>query len=237
MRPLVGLRLPGATRSGRTRLAVAALAVAALGVSAAACGPAQPTTSPAPSGSGLAPLAASPGATATPSTANSPSPPAIASPPASPAGVTVDPGLLEVLPAKVDGVSLQPDPTTAAQVAGDHLLAGSAISIAVALAVGTGASASDDLAVASVIRLRPDVFDEAFFQEWRDTYDEAACEVADGVASDTETEIGGRTAYVGTCVGGAQTYHVYLEDQVFIVSITASGARRFGELILAGLAG
>jgi hypothetical protein len=154
-----------------------------------------------------------------------------------PAGVIVDPGLLEVLPAQIDGVALEPDPTTAAQVASDHLLADSALSIAVALAIGPGSAGSDDLAVASVIRLRPDVFDEAFYQEWRDTYNEAACEVADGVQSDTQTEIGGRTTYGGTCVGGAQTYHVYLEDQGFIVSITATGERRFGELILAGLAG
>jgi hypothetical protein len=32
------------------------------------------------------------------------------------------------------------------------------------------------------------------------------------------------------------TYHTYLEDQGFIVSITATGPRRFGELIVAGLA-
>ncbi len=222
------MSLPGPGLGLTLRLA------AVLALAAAACGPTQLTTSPAPSGASASPPT-SPQATATLSTPGSSS--VVVSPPASPAGVTVDPGLLEVLPAQIDGVTLHPDPTTAAQVAGDHLLAGSAISLAVALAVGPGAAGSGDLAVASVIRLRPDVFDEAFFQEWRDTYDEAACEVADGVASDTETEIGGRTAYVGTCVGGAQTYHVYLEDQGFIVSITASGARRFGELILAGLAG
>jgi hypothetical protein len=151
--------------------------------------------------------------------------------------VTVDPGLLEVLPAQIDGVTLEPDPTTATQVASDSLLAESALSIAVALAVGPGSSGSDDVAVASIIRLRPDVFDEAFYQEWRDTYNEAACEVADGVESEDQATIGGRQAYVGTCVGGAKTYHTYLEDQGFIVSITATGARGFGELILAGLAG
>jgi hypothetical protein len=148
----------------------------------------------------------------------------------------VDPGLLEVLPTGIDGVTLQPDPDQAAQIASDPLLAESTLSLAVALAA-PGASDSEDLAVASVIRLRPDVFDEAFYQEWRDTYNNAACEVADGVEAEDETEIAGRPVYAGTCVGGARTYHTYLVDQGFIVSVTATGERRFGELIMAGLAG
>jgi hypothetical protein len=149
--------------------------------------------------------------------------------------VTVDPGLLEVLPASVDGIPLVADPDTAAEVAADPLLAESALTIAVALAVAP-TSATDDLAVASVIRLRPDVFDEAFFQEWRDTYNEAACEVADGVESETATLIGVHPSYIGTCVGGAQTYHTWLEEQGFIVSVTGTGERNLGEQIIAGLA-
>lgn len=202
----------------------------------AACGPTAPTNPPTFAAS----PSASPTAGASPATPSGSS--AMESPPSLPPDVTVDPGLLEVLPATIDGVTLEPDPATAAQVASDPLLAESALSIAVALAAGPGASAasdsagSADLAVASVIRLRPDVFDEAFYQEWRDTYNEAACEVADGVQSEDQTEIGGRQTYTGTCVGGALTYHTYLEDQGFIVSITATGDRHFGELILAGLA-
>jgi hypothetical protein len=141
--------------------------------------------------------------------------------------------LLEVLPAEVDGIALEPDPATATQIASDLLLADSAISIAVALAVVPG---SDDVAVASVVRLHPDIFDEAFYQEWRDTYDDAACEVADGVESTDETDLAGRLVYVATCAGGAMTYHAFLEDQVFLVSVTASGQRQLGELIMAGLA-
>jgi len=201
-----------------------------------ACGPTQPTESAAtpPEASataaptGPAPRSASP-SVPLPSTS-------LEIPPSLPPGVSVDPGLLEVLPASVDGVALEPDPDTAIEIAADPLLAKYALSIAVALAA-TGSSTSDNLAVASVIRLRPEVFDEAFYQEWRDTYNEAACEIADGVEFETATEIGGRAAYVGTCSGGAQTYHTYLEDQGFIVSISATGERRLGEQILAGLAG
>ena len=202
---------------GRSSLVL--LAVAA---TFAACGPIAPTSPP------------SGAASTTPSQPPSPSIRA-ASPPALPAGVTVDPGLLEVLPAEIDGVTVEPDATAAAEIGRDPLLAESALSIAVAFVVAASTSGSEDLAVASVIRLRPDVFDEAFYQEWRDAYNEAVCEVADGVESEEETEIGGRLVYAATCVGGAQTYHTYLEDQGFLVSITATGERRFGELILAGL--
>lgn len=225
---------------GGSRLTLLLAAVLAL-VGAAACGPTPPTTPPTtpPPPTPAASASVSPTASVPLATTSPPAPSASAaveSPPALPASVTVDPGLLEVLPAQIDGVALEPDQATAAQVATDSLLAESALSIAVALAVAPGSSGSQNLAVASVVRLRPDVFDEAFYQEWRDTYNEAACEVADGVQSETQTEVGGRTTYVGTCVGGAQTYHVYLEDQGFIVSITATGERRFGELVVAGLA-
>ena len=159
------------------------------------------------------------------------------SPSVLPVGVAVDPGLLEVLPTQVDGVTLEPDPTTAAEIAADPLLAKSAVSIAVAAAIAPGTSGADDIGIASVIRLRPGVFDDAFYMEWRETYNRGACVVADGVETEEPAEFGGRAAYVGTCVGGAHTYHTYLEDQGFIVSITATGERRFGELILAGLAG
>jgi hypothetical protein len=177
-----------------------------------------PTTSAEPAASSASPIEASPSA---------------------PAVVQVDPGLLEVLPREIDGVPLEADPSTAAEVGADPLLAESATGLVVALAVAPGASDSgdEDLAVASVIRLKPDVFDEAFYQEWRDTYDQAACEVADGVEGVGETSVGGHHVYVGTCAGGAMTYHTYLEDQNFLVSVTATGPREFGLLVMAGLAG
>ena len=201
-----------------------------------ACGATTPTPS---SSASSTPVASQPAPSASLPSASPPVPTtsaAVASPPGLPVGVIVDPGLLEVLPATIDGVALQPDPATAAEIAAAVPLAENALSIAVAVAAAPGSSDGEDLAVVSVVRLRPDVFDEAFFQEWRDTYDEAACEVADGVESSIETEIGGRRTYVGTCAGGARTYHTYLIDQGFIVSATSTGKQRFGELIVAGLA-
>jgi hypothetical protein len=224
--------MPASPAGPRGWLARSVLVLALVG----ACGPTGPASptpgNPSPTASGPASASPSPVASSPPPASGpSQSPPA----PSLPVGVSVDPGLLEVLPTAVDGVALEPDPATATQIAGDLLLADSAISIAVALAVAPGLG-SDDVAVASVVRLHPDVFDEAFYQEWRDTYDDAACEVADGVESTDETDIAGRLVYVATCTGGAMTYHTFLEDQVFFVSVTASGQRHLGELIMAGLA-
>jgi hypothetical protein len=221
------------------RPGVAALlgAIAALVVSTAGCGQNPPSTGPTASPSVAATQSAAPSRSApSPTPAASPSAPAGSGPPL-PAGVSVDPGLLEVLPTAVDGVTVEPDPVTADEVSRDPLLAGSALSIAVALAAAPGGTGADDLAVANVIRLRPDVFDEAFYQEWRATYDEGACGVADGVESETEAVIGGHQTFLGLCVGGAATYHTYLEDQGFLISVTATGERRLGELIIEGLAG
>ena len=226
-------RRPG--RPGRWRVRwFATLLLAAQAVGLAACGPTEPSVSATPSASASAVPTPSASRSTSPSVATPST--SVEIPPSLPPGVTVDPGLLEVLPLAADGVALAADPATATEVAEDPLLAESALSIAVAIAAAPGASESDDVAVASVIRLRPDIFDEAFYQEWRDTYNEAACEVADGVESETATEIGGHATYVGTCAGGVQAYHTYLEDQGFIVSVTATGGRRLGELIIAGLA-
>jgi hypothetical protein len=203
-------------------------------LAAGGCGP-SPSVSGPPTASTSA-AAAAPSASATPAvsptTARSPGAVQSVAP-----RLTVDATLLEILPAQIDGVALEPDPATAAQIAGDPTLAGSALAIAVALAIRPGTSSGDDLAIVSVIRLRPGVFSETWFATWRSTYDEGACEVAGGIdGSPSQVSIGGHTVYVGTCAGDAQTYHVHLADPTLIVSITAAGPRRFGELVVAGLA-
>jgi hypothetical protein len=152
------------------------------------------------------------------------------------AGLSVDASLLSVLPARIDGVALEPDPTTAAEIAADPTLAGSAQAIAVALAIRPGTSSGDDLAIVSVIRLRPGVFSDDWFATWRTTYDQSACDVAGGVkGAPSQVSIAGRTVFSGTCAGDAQTYHVHLADSSLIVSITAAGPGHFGELVVAGL--
>jgi hypothetical protein len=178
-------------------------------------------------------LASASGATATPAQSAS----NVAASSSTQPSLVVDARLLDVLPSEIDGVALEPDPTTALQIATDPTLAGFAEAIAVALAISPGTSSGDDLAISSVIRLRPGVFSDAWFRTWRTTYDAAACEVAGGIQGQpSEVQIGGRTAYVGTCAGDAHTYHVHLADPTLIVSITSAGPRGFGELVVAGLA-
>ncbi len=218
-------------RSDRGSVVKILVAAAAVALAVAACGPTPPPTTAAPT---EPPVSPTPIASTSPSPSAAPSP-SVAIPPSLPPDVAVDPGLLEVLPAEIEGIALEPDPDTAAGIAADPLLAASALSIVVGLAASPSLEA-DDLAVAAVIRLRPDVFDEAFYQEWRDTYNEAACEVTDGVETETSTEIGGHTTYVGLCAGGVETFHTYLEDQGFIVSVTSTGDRRLGEQVIAGIA-
>jgi hypothetical protein len=146
----------------------------------------------------------------------------------------IDPGLLAVLPANVDGVPIQAAPETAAGMVADPALTRSASAVAVGLVVAPGDSGSEDLAVATVLQLRPGVFSDAFFSQWRLDYDGAACAPAGGVASHAQEVIGSNTVQVTLCRQGARTYHVHLAGDV-LVSVTAAGDRRFGERIVAGL--
>ena len=203
---------------------------AALAAFAAACGTA-PVTS-------VTPVAATPATSAPPITSSSPStadPAAAAASPGGSGGIAIDASLLGVLPGEVDGVPLEPDAATAADVTGDPALARSASALGVAIAIAPGASATADLAVVWVVQLRPGVFNDGFFRNWRDTYDEAACAAAGGVDGHAEAVIAGRDTRIGTCAGGVRTYHIHLARRDLLVSITAAGERRFGELVAAGL--
>ena len=151
------------------------------------------------------------------------------------AAIVVDETLIDYLPIEVAGVALTSDPGTAGDIASDPDLAASASAITVAFAIAPGASVGDDVAVASVVRLKPGVFDAEFFRSWRDSYDEAACEAAGGTAGNAQAVIGGRATDIGTCAAGAHTYHVYLEASNVIVSVTSVGELRLGEQIVAGL--
>lgn len=197
-----------------TRSIALAGGLLAVGILIGACGGDTATTTAAPTASLLPPASGTPtGASA----------------------ILVDETLLDYLPVQVGGIALERDPDTAGNIASDPDLAERASAIGVAFAISPGASTADDVAVVSVVRLRSDVFDDAFFRSWRDSYDAAACEAAGGVDGHAEAEIDGRTTYIGTCAAGAHTYHVYLDGPNVIVSVTSVGEGRFGEQIVAGL--
>ena len=143
----------------------------------------------------------------------------------------MDLSLLDHLPATVDGLPVEADAETSASIAASPSLASDASAIAIARVV---APTSDDLAIASIVRLRSGPFSDASFDTWRSTYDRAACEPAGGLAATDEQQIGGRDVFVGTCNGGAQTYHVALGDDI-LVSVTAIGSRHLGDQLVAAL--
>ena len=155
---------------------------------------------------------------------------------AGPTDISVDPSLLALLPADIGGVALTPDPETAAEVAAAPSLGPSLSAIAVAAAFGPPASdAIGDYVVATVARLRPEVFDEAWFRDWRDSFDAGVCEQAGGVSGHAETTLAGHQTFIGSCTGGVHTYHVYLPRQDVVVSLQGIGPGRFGERVIEGL--
>jgi hypothetical protein len=148
--------------------------------------------------------------------------------------ITVDETLLRFLPASIGGIGVGYSAEATAEVRDDPVLARNASAVVYGMAVDP---ATGDLVVAAVVRLRPGVFTEAFYRSWRSTYDRAACAQAGGVAGAAEATVDGRRVDIGTCTGGAHTYHVYLELPAVMISATSVGARRFGEQLVGGLRG
>ena len=209
---------------------LAAIVAMALIASAAACGASTVTSGP--------PSAAPSGAIGVPATSDpATDPPPTASGSLAPSGsiapIVIDPWLLDLLPPQVDGFPLEPAAAAAGEMITDAKLAASASGVAVAVAA-TGSATTDDFASVSVVRLRPGTFTEPFFADWRRSYDEAACAPAGGVASHAQQVIGAHVIEVTVCTGGARTLHVHLAGDV-LVSITAVGDRKLGDLVMAGL--
>ncbi len=192
------------------------VALLALALAGGCAGPSTPSGSGSVPGSAIAPPAP---ASATPVSAT----------PAAPA--SIDPGLLALLPAAVDGRPIVE--TTDAESAGasDPSIAAAAAR----LAMGYVESASGaDWAIMSVVALRPGAWSEAFFRDWRDTYDAGVCGSHGGVGGNASATIAGRVVYITTC-GPIRTYHVHLPGHDVVVSVAAVGDGRYGERVMAGL--
>ena len=150
--------------------------------------------------------------------------------------IAVDDTLVELLPNDVGGVPLTGDPATAAEIAVDPSLIGFVAAVAVAAAFAPAPTEGvGDYVVVTLARLEPGVFDDAFFRDWRDTFDDAVCAQAGGVAGHAEAEIAAHRTYITTCAGGVRTYHVHLDSSDVIVSMQAVGDGRFGERVVEGL--
>ncbi len=207
-------------RSGPSRVGAAATLLAALVL--AACGGPSPTSTPAAS-QGIPPT--QPAATATPAETAGPGQSGSA------ADLPVnDPSLLALLPATVDDVAVTEEPESFAEAIGDPDFVAS-----VEAAAFPFVTRSSDLASGVVARLRPGVFSDAFFRDWRDSYNTGACAQAGGVVGNAEAELGGRTVYIASCAGGLLVYHAWLDQSGVLVSMFSLGERRFGEQLMSGL--
>ena len=153
------------------------------------------------------------------------------SPTASPA-IAVDPGLLDVLPAQLDSLDRQHDPTIDAGAFADPSLPGIATGGVTALYIDPP---TGQFAYAAVIRLASGDLTDAQFRDWRDTFDAGACAQAGGVGGHAEATIGGHDTFIGTCTGGLTTYHTLLASRGLLVSISAVGDRRLGEQLVSKL--
>ena len=186
-------------------------------------------TVPRPSVPATPPGSASPEAVARPTPTeplNGPSVP--------PIGVDPDPSLLDLVPASEAAATLTYDPETTASVAADKTLAKSISYLAIGLARPTGAAATDaDFAIVNVARPRDEnAVNDAWFRDWRDSYDKPACAQAGGVARHSQTEVAGLTVFIAACANGAFTYHALIADGGIVLSITSVGPANLGRTIV-----
>jgi hypothetical protein len=154
--------------------------------------------------------------------------------------VAVDRSLLAFIPIGGGGLIQMVDPETTAQVARDPELESNATGLLIVTYVPdptlSSGAPGDDLAVVSVVRLRDPAADDAWFRGWRESYDTAACANAGGVTRNSQTDVAGRTVFIGACAGGAFTYHTRLSNGAIVVSITSIGPLRLGETVIERLA-
>ena len=123
---------------------------------------------------------------------------------------------------------------TAGRVASDKGLAKDASALAIGLYTVTGQQPVADYAITSIVKLRDPLANEDWFRAYRDSYDASACAQAGGVVRHAEAPIAGRQVFIGSCAGGAFTYHLRLDAQGLVISITGVGPGRLGERV-AGL--
>ena len=166
-------------------------------------------------------------------------PPSVATSPSdgpSPAGasagssVLLDETLLRILPPDIDGAPVTAEPDSFAEAASDPDFARNVESAAFAVVVDGG-----DLASGVIANLRPGLFSDSLFRDWRDTYNVGACDQAGGLEGNAQADLGGRTVYIATCKGGLHVYHAYLPERGVIVSLFSLGDRRFGERLISDL--
>ena len=137
------------------------------------------------------------------------------------------------MPKSIGSIPITPSPEAAAEPAADASLAKSAQSLAVGLAVD---QATGNLVVASVVRLKPGVFSDEFFRDWRDSFDEGVCGQAGGVTGNAQAD-DRRPDRVHRDVRRAASTPITSTSRAptSIVSLNAVGDGRMGEQLMDSL--
>ena len=148
------------------------------------------------------------------------------------AQVTIDPALLAILPREVDGIAVIESPEGDSDALADDVLPTIATAAVGAVAVDAQAQ---DLAYALVVKLRKDAFNDGVFRDWRDSYDAGACAGESEVVGNASATVKGNTVYIGTCSSGLRTYHVWLKDKDILISVSSTGDKRLGLVMLNNL--
>ena len=224
------MRFEAARIAVRFAVASSALVLVVTGCNATASPALSPPAASEPSARPSSAPSASPAAIVPTSPASSAA--SSASPGPSGPTVPIDPTLLAILPSTVAGQAITEIPEIEANLKTDPDLVANAAALAVGLGVNSG---TGDFAYVAVVELKPMVFTNAWFVSWRQSYDQSACSQSNGLAGTTNTTIGGMSVFVGTCNGGAKTYHVHLTGPDRLVSITSVGSADYGQMVVAGL--
>ena len=146
--------------------------------------------------------------------------------------IALDPTLLAYLPTAIDSIPVKEDLDVATDAILDPALPSIATNLDAAVGVDTG---TGNLVTAWVVRLRPGAFGDEAYRQWRDSYDQGACNAAGGIVGRAQATLGGRDTYVTSCVAALRTYHVWLKDQGVLISASSIGDGRFGEKLMSTL--
>ena len=208
------------------RARVAIVLTFAAGLAVAGCGSRQPT------GSVVGTVGPGPGGSGEIGPPSSFGPPPPTGSPDDSTPITLDSSLLAILPIAVDSTPVHEDLDVATEALQDAALPKIATSVDTAVAVDTG---TGNLVTAWIVKLRPGAFGDEVYRQWRDSYDEGACNAAGGIVGRAESELGGRDTYVTSCVAALRTYHVWLKEQGLLISASSIGEGRYGEKLMSTL--
>jgi len=146
--------------------------------------------------------------------------------------VKIDSSLLAILPRSVDSIPVIEDADGDDQILGDDVLPTFASAAVSAVAADPSTS---NLAFGYVVKLRPNAFTDAVYQDWRDTFDAGACTDETHVAGSASATVAGNTVYIWTCANGLHTYHVWLKDRGILISLWSTGDKKLGLVMLGTL--